>query len=108
MEHRLGARLQISIPVRCEPTNRGAGSVGVLTNVSLSGGFVADLDLRLLSRVQISLDLPAQSLESIVSAYVVRRSGAGSGLEWCEWAPAPITQLLRSMSRSRPSGWDRG
>jgi hypothetical protein len=67
-------------------------------NVSLSGGFVADLDLRLLSHIQVAMDLPLQSVVSLIPAYVVRRAATGSGIEWCQWAPSPITQLLRSMT----------
>jgi hypothetical protein len=97
MEHRLGARIPIHIPIQWKQTNQGLGSVGLITNVSLSGGFVAELDLRLLSHIQVAIDLPLQSAASVIPAYVVRRSATGSGIAWCEWAPPAITRLLRSL-----------
>jgi hypothetical protein len=35
-------------------------------------------------------------MTSLIPAYVVRQSAVGSGIEWCEWAPEAITQLLRA------------
>jgi hypothetical protein len=71
--------------------------VGLLTNVSLSGGFVADIDLRLLAHIQVAIDLPLEPAAPMIPAYVARRSATGSGIAWCEWAPTAITQMLRAM-----------
>jgi hypothetical protein len=97
MEHRLGARIPIHIPIQWNQMNQGLVSVGLITNVSLSGGFVADCDLRLLSHIQIAIDLPLQTVATVIPAYVARRSAAGSGIAWCEWAPPAIARLLRSL-----------
>jgi hypothetical protein len=94
MEHRLGVRTAVQIPVRWETANRGLVSIGRLTNVSLSGGFLADFDLRLLSLILVVLESPSQQMASI-PAYVARRCTAGIGIEWCEWAPVAVVELLR-------------
>ena len=97
MEHRLGARIAINIPIRWQTKNHSWMSIGRLTNVSLSGGFIADFDLRLLSRIQVTFQLPAQPVATTISAYVSRRCAEGSGIEWCEWAPSAIMRLVRPL-----------
>jgi hypothetical protein len=74
-----------------------------LTNLSLSGAFVVDLDLRHLSPIQVAITFPSRQITSIIPAYVVRQSAVGSGIEWCEWAPAAITQLLRAIGSPDPA-----
>jgi hypothetical protein len=101
MEHRWGARSPTHVPVMWKPTGRGITSAGILTNVSLSGGFMADLTHPLPTHIHVSLALASQQIVSVIPARVVRQSPAGSGIEWYAWAPAAITELLRSVAESR-------
>jgi len=104
MEHRLGTRFAIDVPIWWATANREVVSIGRLSNVSLSGGFIADFSLRSLSLLQISFELPVQSTTAMVPAYVARRCAEGSGVEWCEWAPAAICDLLRPIAADSISG----
>jgi hypothetical protein len=77
---------------------------GRLTNLSVSGASLAmDFELRRLSRIQVAIELPtkARSEALHVAAYVTRTSKDSIGIEWCEFAPPPITDLLHSLS-NRP------
>ncbi len=80
--------------MRWKPAGRGLVSIGRLTNVSLSGGFIADFDLRVLLPIEVALEVPGQPTATAIPAYVTRRSAAGSGIEWFEWAPLVIRDLL--------------
>jgi hypothetical protein len=67
-----------------------------MTDLSLSGGFIADFDLRILSRIQVILDSGLWSNPEILPAYVSRMGAQGIGVEWCEFAPRPVKELLRA------------
>lgn len=73
-------------------------------NLSVSGASIrADLDLRPLSRIQVIIELPQRARHEApsIAAYVSRTSKDGIGVEWCEFAPAAVTQLLQSFSARR-------
>src|SRR5271163_4944111 len=97
MEHRWGERLAIDLAIRVagKPYNvRG----GRLVDLSASGAFITGCtDLRLLSRVQIALALPYRLTHPtpMVAAYVARKGKDGVGVEWCEYAPQAVLELLR-------------
>ncbi len=72
---------------------------GRLTDVSMSGGFiVTSVDLRELRRLQIALVLPHGFSQAtpVIGAYVARRHPDGIGVEWCDFAPHAVVELLRS------------
>jgi hypothetical protein len=101
MEQRWGERLPVKLPVR---VSAHAFSVrdGRLTDLSVSGAhLVVDLDLRLPSRVEIVVVLPYRSKHEApaIYGYVTRRHRDGFGIEWCEFAPVPVRELLRSAVR---------
>jgi hypothetical protein len=101
MEQRWGERLPVKVPVR---VSAHAFSVrgGRLTDLSVSGAHLAvDLDLRLLSRVEIVVVLPYRSKHQApaIYGYVTRRHRDGFGIEWCEFAPVPVRDLLHSAVR---------
>jgi hypothetical protein len=101
MEHRWGERLNVSVPVRVS-AHAFSGHVGRLTNLSVSGGHLeADMDLRLMSRVEIVVVLPYRSKHEApaVHGYVTRRYRDGFGIEWCQFAPAAVAELLRAAVR---------
>jgi hypothetical protein len=109
LEHRWGARAQVNIPVRVEATSLPVGD-GCMKNLSLSGAFMkSDRDLRLHTLIEVSIALPLPSAcTAVIKAHVVRKKGEGVGIEWSEFAPNIIKDLVRSalssdFSRSRIS-----
>jgi hypothetical protein len=103
MEHRWGARVGVDIPVRIT-AQPFAVRFGRLTNVSVSGAYIrAELEVRLLTRIEVSIELPRRSKHAApaIAAYVARKLRDGIGIEWCEFAPPAIGDLLHSLS-TRP------
>jgi hypothetical protein len=103
MEHRWGERVGVDLPVRITVHPFSVRS-GRLHNLSVSGAFIkVDYELRLLSRIQVTIEMPQRSKHEapVLAAYVARKYKDGIGVEWCEFAPAPIPQLLYSFS-ARP------
>ncbi len=101
MEHRWGQRLLIDVPVRVS-AHAFSQREGRLCNLSVSGALlVADLEARLLARVEIHMVSPHRRVHESpgIHAFIARRYRHGFGLEWCEFAPAPISELLRSAQR---------
>jgi len=103
MEHRWGER----VPVR-ETVELACGSspplAGVLENVSSSGAFVRTEGPRPpRGPVEVILqDGRFGRRHSVrLPAYVVRESAIGVGIEWCEFAPRVIRELI---SRDRRAG----
>ena len=103
MEHRCGTRFPMSLPVRLAVADWPMIG-GRIENVSLSGALVTvAVEMPLWTRLEI--ELPAVLAQSRwVPAYVVRRTLAGVGLEWCEFAPRPVLDLLRREFVEAP--WD--
>lgn len=101
LEHRWGARVQVNIPVRVEATALPMGN-GWMKDLSLSGAFIkSDRDLRLHTLVEVSIALPPPSSRTaVIKAHVSRKFKEGVGIEWCEFAPSIIKDLVRSASRS--------
>ncbi len=97
MEHRWGRRSAVNVAVTL---HSGAGTVvrGRLANISLSGALVLT-DVRLPSFTQLIVELessrPSESVPEMVSAFVVRHSARGLGVEWTEFSPPAIAALLR-------------
>ncbi len=78
---------------------------GRLLNVSVSGAAIAaEIPLRRLAKIEVALEMPhrARSEATRIAAYVTRTSKESVGIEWCEFAPRAITQLLQSLAR-RPN-----
>jgi hypothetical protein len=104
MEHRWGERFNVDIAVRLA-TRPFAVRTGRLADISLSGACIrVPFDLRLLTRVQVAFVLPQRFAHAtpVISAYVARRSKDGIGVEWCEFAPQAVVELLRSAGAHRP------
>ena len=77
---------------------------GRLANLSVSGACLkTDFDLRVLSRIQVAIELPHRSKHEAptVAAYVTRKFKDGIGIEWCEFAPQVISRLLQTFA-ARP------
>lgn len=93
----------VDVPVKVigHPFNVRAGR---LANLSVSGGFIeADFELRLLSRIEVALEVPRRSKHEAesIAAYVARKYKDGIGVEWCEFAPPAVTGLLQTFSARR-------
>jgi hypothetical protein len=102
-ESRWGERVKVNIPIQVS-ADAYAGADGCMKNLSLSGALMkANVDLGLHSLIQVSIKMasPSQRAEAI-TAYVSRRAKEGVGVEWCEFAPSVIKDLLRSPSIPPP------
>jgi hypothetical protein len=99
MEHRWGERIPVDFPVRVAAL-RFSVREGRLCDLSVSGALVkAELGIRVLSRIQIALVLPLwpKHESPIVEAYVARKHRDEFGIEWCEFAPSAVSELLRAV-----------
>jgi hypothetical protein len=73
---------------------------GCMKNLSLSGALLkSDCELRLHSIVEVHIELPSPLPRiAVVKAHVSRKLKEGVAIEWCEFAPAIVKDLLRSPS----------
>jgi hypothetical protein len=88
--------MAVNIPVQL--VSEGSPTVhGQLRNLSLSGALVTtDRALPLHAYLEISFEsLGAGHGPEIVMARVMRNLEGGVGVEWCEFAPSAVTDLLR-------------
>jgi hypothetical protein len=96
-ESRWGDRVRVNIPVHVS-VNALTDADACMKNLSLSGALVkADVDLGLHALIQVSITVPSPSRRAAaISAYVSRKTQEGVGVEWCEFAPNAVKDLLRS------------
>jgi hypothetical protein len=97
LEHRWGERVRVNIPVRVEVAASSEAD-GCMKNLSLSGALMeSDCDLSLYSLIEVTIALPPPaSRTAVVKALVSRKFKEGFGLEWHEFAPSIIKDLVRS------------
>ncbi|MGB6354620.1 MAG: PilZ domain-containing protein [Steroidobacteraceae bacterium] len=103
MEHRWGERILVDFPARVT-AHRYAVRTGRLADLSVSGARVeVDFEARVLTRIQIAIVLPLwpKHHSPFIEAYVARKYKREFGIEWCEFAPAAVGELLRAIV-SRP------
>jgi hypothetical protein len=96
---RWSRRIAVEIPVQVAAD--GSPTIhGHLKNLSLSGALVTtDHALRLHAYIEITIELPETGHSEVrVMARVTRNLEDGVGVEWCEFAPSAVTDLLRSPS----------
>jgi hypothetical protein len=108
MDHRWGERIQVNLPVRLM-AHPFAKRDGRLTDLSVSGAYIhTSVYLRPHSRLTVALLATpwARHEAAVICAYVTRHYREGLGIEWCEFAPAPVDSLLCSVSR-RPYAFRR-
>jgi hypothetical protein len=103
-EHRWGERVPVNIPVHVSAATL-PGVDGCMKNLSLSGALVrSDYDLRIHTLIEVRIELPLPSPRAaVVKAHVSRTLKAGLGIEWCEFAPPIVKDMLRSSSIRPPS-----
>lgn len=102
-EHRWGARIRVSIPVHvASPSTTGVD--GRIKDLSLSGALMTtNVDLPLNSRIEVTLELPApQPGDAVIAAHVARKVNGEVGIEWCQFAPNAVKDLLRAPSVRLP------
>ena len=99
MEHRWGRRFQVNIPVHVSAAALTRVD-GCMKNISLSGALMkADCDLRLNTLIEVRIKLPLPSPRAaVLKAHVSRKLKEGIGIEWCDFAPNIVKDLLRSPS----------
>jgi len=102
-EHRWGRRIEVDIPVQVVPSALPAFH-GHLKNLSWSGALIeTDHELPLHAYIAISVKLPeTRDGETTVTARVTRQLKNALGVEWCEFAPRTVKDLLRSPSVRAP------
>jgi hypothetical protein len=63
----------------------------------------ADFELRVLSRIQIVIEMPHKTRCEApnIAAYVTRSTKGGVGIEWCEFSPGMVGELLAGLA-ARP------
>jgi hypothetical protein len=105
MDTRLGERVALHRAIRIVGTRPPMSGIGRLLNLSRSGAFIAGCDLQLFSLVHVDLDphQASQGAEVRAAAYVTRVELDGVGVEWCEFAPAAVIDLLRASTYARDS-----
>jgi PilZ domain len=99
LEHRWGERVRVNIPVSVSAATLSRVD-GCMKDLSLSGAFMkAACDLRLHSLIKVHVELRSPSLRvAVLEAHVSRHLKEGVGIEWCEFAPNIVKDLLRSPS----------
>lgn len=103
IEHRWGERIRMHVPVQVS-ADEVAGIPGYMRNLSLSGALLRiDANLRLNALIEVSVELPQQSHPpTVLLAHVSRKEKEDVGIEWCEFAPIVVKDLLRSPSMRLP------
>ena len=102
MEHRWGERVavQVTVELSCGASPPVTGS---LENVSSSGAFVRT-EGRRPPRGPVEVVLGGRSSgrgHSVrLPAYVVRETATGVGIEWCEFAPRVVRELMTGAKRA--------
>jgi PilZ domain len=104
LDHRWGERVRVNVPVRVS----AAGLMRMdacVENLSLSGALVrCDYELRLHALIKVRIELaPPGSLTGLVEAHVSRIAEDRVGIEWCEFAPGIVKDLLREPSVRFPA-----
>ena len=96
---RWSRRIAVDIPV--EVAADGSPTIhGHLRNLSLSGALITtDHAFRPHAYIEITIKHPETRHSAVrVMARVTRNLEGGVGVEWCEFAPSAVTDLLRSPS----------
>ena len=96
---RWSRRITVDLPVQVNAD--GSPTIhGRLRDLSLTGAFVTtDRALRLHAYIEITIKPPETGHGAVrLMARVTRQVEGGVGVEWCEFAPSAVTDLLRSPS----------
>jgi hypothetical protein len=91
----------VDLPVHVLEDGRPAVG-GYLKNLSLSGALLkSSHDLPLHALIGVRIERPLPSTEScVIKARISRKPAHGIGIEWCDFAPPVVKELLRLPSGS--------
>ncbi len=97
VEHRWGERIAVDLSVTVAIGDEKAIR-GSMRNLSLSGALLRiDTDLRVNALIEVGIELPTPSRRPArLLAYVSRSRNEEVGIEWGEFAPIVVKDLLRS------------
>ena len=100
---RWGQRIPVDIPIQVA-AHASPAIHGRLKNLSLSGALMeTNHELRLHAYIEISIKLPETGRSAMrIMARATRKLKDGVGVEWCEFAPSAVKDLLRSPSIRSP------
>ena len=107
LEHRWGERFPANFPILIT-TDVISSAAGIIRNVSMSGALIEtgiELRLRCLVSIRLELSLPSRR-STLIQAHVVRKGRDGVGVEFCDFAPRAVKDLLRSLSCQVDRGRD--
>jgi hypothetical protein len=94
MEHRWGERFAVCLTVELASSS-SPPVTGTLENVSVSGAFVRTAQRGPQRGPVAVLFREEASVRTVrIAAYVVRESADGVGIEWCEFAPRAVRELM--------------
>ena len=98
LEHRWGERHDVKFAVHVAAGDALPAASAYVKNLSLSGALMEpDCHWRLNTLIEIGIPLPAPSSGmTLIKAIVSRRLKDGVAIEWYEFAPKAIKELLRS------------
>jgi hypothetical protein len=105
MEHRWGKRVAMRLPVELSGGSRPA-ILGSMENLSASGAFVRTRGASLpRGPVAVRLAGPAagRARTTRIPGYIVRVTEDGVGLEWRQFAPSPVRELLSRAVKATPA-----
>ncbi len=100
MERRWGNRLVLNESVRVTRDREVLG-LACLYEVSLSGALL-QTPWTLPNMTRICLHMPQEWRTTRIDAFVVRQCENGIGIEWCEFAPRCLVQLISAQQRPVP------
>ena len=103
MEHRWGTRYRVDVQVYVHTCQGAVATIGRLTEVSVSGGFVnTQLPTHTIALVSVPTRLAGLSRPiRNIKGYVVRRAATGVGVEWLEFAPELVQILTQRLPDSK-------
>jgi hypothetical protein len=109
MEHRWGRRRRVILPVRLGESGQTT-TMGWLTDISLSGGYVKTLPgPALLAQVSVEVGEPDDGGSWLrplqLRGRVVRRGPTGIGIEWEEFASETLARIVRIATPAREPGF---
>ena len=102
MEHRWGQRVAVDVPIRL---SAGPFSGGCAPHQCQRQRRLRQIEFRprLLSHIELAIELPQRFMHAMprLMAYVTRKFKSGAGIEWCEFAPPAVSELIRSATPRR-------
>jgi hypothetical protein len=108
MEHRWGERFRVNLTVTVRDS-KGWTAVARMRDVSISGAFL-ECRHAFDSASWVTVNFGHGSSALPAEGYIARLTREGLGIEWAEFAPSAVTELLRSrvaLQRHRPGATPR-